>query len=93
MLVGAACGRRGRAGVGAPARGARGPRRLGVVALLLVALAGRPALGTTERLLRLGLLGYLAYSYLIYVTGVPMNRMFLPMWASWRCPVRGLPEG
>ena len=27
--------------------------------------------------MRLGLLAYLAYSYLIYVTGVPMNRMFL----------------
>ena len=27
--------------------------------------------------MRLGLLGYVTYSYLIYVTGVPMNRMFL----------------
>ena len=28
-------------------------------------------------LVRLGLIAYLLYSYLIYVTGVPMNRMFL----------------
>ena len=48
-----------------------------VVAVLLVAIAARPMLGVTGRLLRLGLLGYLTYSYLIYVTGVPMNRMFL----------------
>lgn len=48
-----------------------------VVAVLLVVLAVRPTLGTTAGLLRLGLLGYLAYSYLIYVSGVPMNRMFL----------------
>jgi hypothetical protein len=48
-----------------------------VVAVLLAVLAMRPTLGTTAGLLRLGLLGYLAYSYLIYVSGVPMNRMFL----------------
>lgn len=48
-----------------------------VVAVLLVALVLRPALGTGGRLVRLGLLGYLLYSYLIYITGVPMNRMFL----------------
>jgi hypothetical protein len=48
-----------------------------VVAVLLVGLAVRPALGVTAHLVRLGLLGYLVYSYLIYVAGVPMNRMFL----------------
>ena len=48
-----------------------------VVAVLLLVLVARPALGTTASLLRLGLLGYLLYSYLIYVSGVPMNRMFL----------------
>jgi hypothetical protein len=48
-----------------------------VVAVLLVALTARPVLGTRTALVRLGLLGYLLYSYLIYVSGVPMNRMFL----------------
>lgn len=47
-----------------------------VVAVLLVILALRPASVRLD-LVRLGLLGYLAYSYLIYVTGVPMNRVFL----------------
>ena len=47
-----------------------------VVAVLLLALVARRTSVTTG-LVRLGLLGYLAYSYLIYVTGVPMNRMFL----------------
>jgi hypothetical protein len=47
-----------------------------VVAVLLLVLALRPASVRLE-LVRLGLLGYLAYSYLIYVTGVPMNRVFL----------------
>jgi hypothetical protein len=48
-----------------------------LVAVLLVALVRRPVQGTATDLARLGLLGYLAYSYLIYVSGVPMNRMFL----------------
>jgi hypothetical protein len=48
-----------------------------VVAVLLVVLAVRPVLRSSAFLVRLGLLGYLAYSYLIYVSGVPMNRMFL----------------
>ncbi|WP_200948233.1 hypothetical protein [Nocardioides sp. Soil774] len=47
-----------------------------VVAVLLAVLAMRPASVRLE-LVRLGLLGYLAYSYLIYVSGVPMNRVFL----------------
>ncbi|QSR33397.1 hypothetical protein CFI00_0185 [Nocardioides sp. S5] len=46
------------------------------VAVLLLALVSRRPSSTTL-LVRLGLLGYLTYSYLIYVTGVPMNRMFL----------------
>ena len=48
-----------------------------LVALVLLALAARPVAGTATELVRLGLLGYLAYSYLIYVSGVPMNRVFL----------------
>ena len=52
-----------------------------VVALLLLALAVRPVAARIDpvrvELVRLGLLGYLAYSYLIYVSGVPMNRVFL----------------
>lgn len=48
-----------------------------VVAALLVAIVRRPVLSTAAHLTRLGLLGYLLYSYLIYVTGVPMNRVFL----------------
>ena len=47
------------------------------VALVLVVIVARAPLGTAAELLRLGLLGYLLYSYLIYVSGVPMNRMFL----------------
>lgn len=47
------------------------------VAALLVLLVRRPVMTTTARLTRLGLLAYLLYSYLIYVTGVPMNRVFL----------------
>lgn len=48
-----------------------------VVAVVLVALAARGDLGIRGRLVRIGLLAYLCYSYLIYVTGVPMNRVFL----------------
>ena len=48
-----------------------------LVALLLVATVRGPASSTATDLVRLGLLGYVAYSYLIYLTGVPMNRMFL----------------
>ena len=48
-----------------------------VVAALLVLLVLRPVTSTATQLARLGLLAYLLYSYLIYVTGVPMNRVFL----------------
>lgn len=48
-----------------------------VVAALLVWTVRRPARTVATELIRLGLLGYLLYSYLIYVTGVPMNRVFL----------------
>ena len=48
-----------------------------VVAALLVLLVRRPVVSTAAHLTRLGLLAYLLYSYLIYVTGVPMNRVFL----------------
>ncbi|MDR7254112.1 hypothetical protein J2X46_003102 [Nocardioides sp. BE266] len=47
------------------------------VAGLLVLLVLRPLERPAAHLARLGLLAYLLYSYLIYVTGVPMNRMFL----------------
>jgi hypothetical protein len=46
-----------------------------VVAVLLVLLS-RFADRRVE-LVRLGLFAYVAYSYLIYLTGVPMNRVFL----------------
>ena len=48
-----------------------------VVAALLVLLVRRPVMSVAASLARLGLLAYLLYSYLIYVTGVPMNRVFL----------------
>ena len=48
-----------------------------VVAALLVLLVRRPVMSVAAGLARLGLLAYLLYSYLIYVTGVPMNRVFL----------------
>ena len=46
-----------------------------LVALLLVLVAGRTS--AKVHLVRLGLLAYVAYSYAIYLTGIPMNRMFL----------------
>ncbi|HEY0643551.1 MAG TPA: hypothetical protein VGD39_09050 [Nocardioides sp.] len=48
-----------------------------VVAVLLLLLVRHPVVSTAAHLTRLGLLAYLLYSYLIYVTGVPMNRVFL----------------
>ncbi len=46
-----------------------------VVAVLLVVLATRGC--GVAHLTRLGLYGYAAYSYLVYLTGMPMNRAFL----------------
>jgi hypothetical protein len=46
-----------------------------IVAVLLVALAHH--IGGRAHLVRLALLAYVAYSYAIYLTGVPMNRVFL----------------
>lgn len=46
-----------------------------VVAALLVVLARRTA--AKVHLVRLGLLAYVAYSYAIYLVGLPMNRIFL----------------
>ncbi len=46
-----------------------------VVAFLLVLLARRTS--AQAHLVRLGLLAYVAYSYAIYLTGLPMNRIFL----------------
>jgi hypothetical protein len=48
-----------------------------VVAALLVVLTRRPAVTAQADLVRLGLLAYVAYSYAIYLIGVPMNRVFL----------------
>jgi hypothetical protein len=48
-----------------------------VVAALLVLLVRPSVSSTAAHLARLGLLAYLLYSYLIYVTGVPMNRAYL----------------
>lgn len=45
------------------------------VAALLLTLAGRAS--ARSHLLRLGLYAYLAYSYAIYLVGVPVNRVFL----------------
>jgi hypothetical protein len=46
-----------------------------VVAALLVFLAGRGS--ARVHVVRLGLLGYVAYSYAIYLIGLPMNRIFV----------------
>lgn len=46
-----------------------------LVAALLLLLAGRTS--PRAHLIRLGLLAFVAYSYAIYLTGLPMNRMFL----------------
>jgi len=48
-----------------------------VVAGLLVLLTWRRPVSPRVHLLRLGLLAYVVYSYAIYLTGVPMNRVFL----------------
>lgn len=48
-----------------------------VVAALLVWLVRRPSLDTRTHLVWVGLMGYVVYSYTIYLVGVPMNRMFL----------------
>jgi len=48
-----------------------------VVAGLLVLLVRRRQISPRSHLARLGLLAYVVYSYAIYLTGVPMNRVFL----------------
>jgi hypothetical protein len=48
-----------------------------VVAGLLVLLVRRRPISPRSHLARLGLLAYVVYSYAIYLTGVPMNRVFL----------------
>jgi hypothetical protein len=48
-----------------------------VVAVALVVLALPARLTPTRFLAWLGLLAYVVYSYAIYLTGVPMNRVFL----------------
>lgn len=48
-----------------------------LVAALLVVLTRPRTLTRARLLLWLGLLAYVVYSYAIYLTGVPMNRMFL----------------
>ncbi|CUR62016.1 membrane hypothetical protein [metagenome] len=64
-----------------------------VVAGLLLWLLRRPVLSTAADLARLGLLGYLAYSYLIYATGVPMNRAFLAYVVIVALSLAGLASG
>jgi len=62
----------------ATVRGAQAQDAVSIaVAVLLMVLAVRHTAGVSRHLLHLGLMGYLAYSYLIYLAGVPMNRMFL----------------
>ena len=46
-----------------------------VVAVLLAVMAAHH--GPQAHLVRLGLLAYVAYSYAIYLIGIPMNQMFL----------------
>ncbi|TCO20304.1 hypothetical protein EV652_11250 [Kribbella steppae] len=48
-----------------------------LVAGVLVFLVRRPQVSPRGHLARLGLLAYVVYSYAIYLTGVPMNRVFL----------------
>ena len=48
-----------------------------LVAGLLVFLVRRRSISPRRHLARLGLLAYVVYSYAIYLTGVPMNRVFL----------------
>lgn len=48
-----------------------------LVAGLLVLLVRRRHVSPRGHLARLGLLAYVVYSYAIYLTGVPMNRVFL----------------
>jgi hypothetical protein len=47
------------------------------VAALLVLVVRRDTVSAREHLVRLGLLAYVVYSYAIYLTGIPMNRVFL----------------
>lgn len=46
-----------------------------VIAAMLIRLA--PRISARAHVIRLGLLAYVAYSYAIYLIGVPMNRIFL----------------
>ena len=57
---------------------ARGQDLVSLVVAALLVLVALPALLTPTRLLAwIGLLAYVVYSYAIYLTGVPMNRVFL----------------
>ena len=64
-----------------------------VVAVLLLLMVRRPVLSPPAELGRLGLLGYLAYSYLVYLAGVPMNRAFLAYVVIVALSVAGLTTG
>jgi hypothetical protein len=48
-----------------------------VVAALLLLLVRRPRVSARAHVVRVALLAYVVYSYAIYLTGVPMNRVFL----------------
>ena len=64
-----------------------------VVAGLLLLLVRSGADSRTAHLLRLGLLAYVAYSYAIYLIGVPMNRVFLVYVVIEAAALAGLVEG
>ena len=58
--------------------GARGQDLVSLLAAVLLVVLALPARLTPVRFLAwLGVLGYVVYSYAIYLVGVPMNRVFL----------------
>jgi hypothetical protein len=62
----------------ATALGARGQDVASLVVAVLLVVVALPARLTPPRFLAwLGLLGYVVYSYAIYLIGLPMNRVFL----------------
>ena len=64
-----------------------------VVAGLLLLLVRSGADSRTAHVLHLGLLAYVAYSYAIYLIGVPMNRVFLVYVVIEAAALAGLVEG
>ena len=64
-----------------------------LVAGLLLLLVRPGPVTRAAHLLRVGLLAYVAYSYAIYLTGVPMNRAFLVYVVIEAAALAGLVEG